>query len=200
MLFRLIAAVSGELRPEYRHFSQLVSELGETGSRTGALMNLAGFLPAAILVFLASLAFFDRFRGIWTGTLGSLCLSVFAVGMFAAGLFPCDVSCTPETPSRSQRLHEAASMLSDPALVLAPLLLAFRFRRIEGRHSMSSNSVATSILSFCALLATGWSLAERSGTGLFQRLYLGPPFLWLAIVSWRLWRSEDDREVAAPDA
>lgn len=200
VLFGLIVVVSGELRPDYSHFSQLMSELGETGSRTGALMNLAGFLPSAVLIFLSSLALLDHFRGTWTGALGSLCVSVLAVGMFAAGLFPCDVSCTPDTPSRSQRLHEAASMLADPALVLAPLLLAFRLRRLESWRSLFSYSVATSVLSFCALLATGWSLSERSGTGLFQRLFLGLPLLWLAIVSWRLWRSEDDREVAAPDA
>ena len=191
VLFGLIVVVSGELRPDYRHFSQLMSELGETGSRTGALMNLAGFLPSAVLIFLSSLALFDRFRGKWTGALGSLWVAAFAVGMFAAGLFPCDVSCTPDTPSRSQRLHEAASMLADPALVLAPLLLAFRFRQLERWRSMFSYSVATSVLSFCALAATGWSLPERSGTGLFQRLFLGLPLLWLALVSWRLWSSEE---------
>ena len=92
VLLGLIVVVSAELRAEYWHFSQLMSELGETGSRT------------------------------------------------------------------------------------------------------FSYSVATSVLSLCALIAVGWSLPERNGSGLFQRLALGFPFLWLALVSWRLWRSAERGE------
>ncbi len=194
VLFGLIVVVSAELRPGYRHFSQLMSELGETGSRTEALMNFLGFLPSAFLVFLSSLALIARFRTTWFGALGSLCVLLFSVGMFAAGLFPCDVSCTPDAPSQTQRLHFAAGMLADPALALAPLILAFRFRQLEHWRPMFSYSVATSVLSFCALIAIGWSLPERNGSGLFQRLALGFPFLWLALVSWRLWRSAERRE------
>ena len=191
VFFGLIVVVAAELRPEYRHFSQLMSELGEAGSRTEALMNYVGFLPSAVLVFLSSLALGAHFRGSWFGTLGSLCVSLFAVGMFAAGMFPCDVSCTPEVPSQTQRLHFAAGMVADPALALAPLILAFRFRQLEDWRPMFSYSVATSLLSFFALIAIGWSLPERNGSGLFQRLALGLPFLWLALVSWRLWRSAE---------
>jgi hypothetical membrane protein len=194
VLFGLIVAVSAELRPGYSHFSQFMSELGETGSRTQALMNFVGFLPSALLVFLSSVALVGRFRATWIGALGSLCVSVFAVGMFVAGLFPCDASCMPDTPSRTQRVHYVAGMVADPALVLAPLILAFRFRQLEYWRSMFSYSVATSVLSFCALIAIGWSLPERYGSGLFQRLLLGLPFLWLALVSWRLWGSAERRE------
>ena len=191
-----IVAVSAKLRPEYSHFSQFMSELGETGSRTQALMNFVGFLPSALLILLSSVALVGRFWETWCGVLGSLCIFLFSVGMFAAGLFPCDVSCTPDAPSQTQRLHFAAGMLADPALALAPLKLAFRFRQLEHWRPMFSYSVATSVLSFCALIAIGWSLPERNGSGLFQRLALGFPFLWLALVSWRLWRSAERGKAA----
>jgi len=189
VLFALIVIVSAELRPEYSHVSQFMSELGETGSRTQALMNFAGFLPSSLLVLLSSVALLGRFRATWLGALGSLCISVFAVGMFTVGLFPCDASCTPDTPSRNQRVHDVAGMVADPAIALAPLILAFRFRQLEYWRSIFSCSIATSVLSFCALIAIGWSLPERYGSGLFQRIFLGLPFLWLALVSWRLWGS-----------
>jgi hypothetical membrane protein len=195
-LFGCIVVVAGEVRPEYRHFSQLMSELGETDGCTEALMNYVGFLPSALLVFLSSLALIAHFGETWLGTLGSLCVSLFAVGLFAAGLFPCDVSCTPDNPSRTQRLHFAAGMVADPALALAPLMLALRFRQLEYWRSMFSYSVATSVLSFCALIALGWSIPERGGSGMFQRLALGLPFLWLALVSWRLWGSAEREEAA----
>jgi hypothetical protein len=190
VLFGSIVFVSAELRPEYSHFSQFMSELGETGSRSEGLMNLAGFLPTAVLVFLSSVALLIRFRGTWPGVLGSMCVSLFALGMFAAGLFPCDVSCTPAEPSRTQRLHEAAGMVADPALVLAPLILGLRFRQLEKWRSMFSYSVATFALGFGALVAMVWSLPERHASGVFQRILVGVPFLWLALVSARLWISE----------
>ena len=195
-LFGLIVAIAAERRPEYRHFSQLMSELGESGSPTESLMNYVGFLPSALLIFLASLALLAHFRRTSSGVLGSLCVSLFAVGMFSAGLFPCDVSCTPDAPSQAQRLHFAAGMVADPALALAPLLLAYRFRQLEHWRSLSCYSVLTSALSLCALIAVGWSLPERNGSGLFQRVALGLPFLWLALVSWRLWRSPECGEAA----
>ena len=157
VLFGLIVAVSAKLRPEYSHFSQFMSELGETGSRTQALMNFVGFLPSALLILLSSVALVGRFWETWCGVLGSLCVFLFSVGMFAAGLFPCDVSCTPDAPSQTQRLHFAAGMLADPALALAPLILALRFGQLEQWRPMVSYSVATSVLSFCALIAIGWS-------------------------------------------
>jgi hypothetical protein len=196
MVFGSIVIVCAELRPEYRHFSQLMSELGETGSRTELLMNYLGFLPSALLILLSSLVLLASFRATWLGAFGSLCVSLFAVGMLAAGLFPCDVSCTPDAPSQTQQLHFAAGMVADPAIALAPLLLAFRFRQLDRWRSMFSYSVATSVLSFSALIVTAWSLPDRSGSGLFQRLALGLPFLWLALVSWRLWASVEAGEAA----
>jgi hypothetical protein len=194
VLFGLTVFVSGQLRPEYSHWSQFMSELGETGSRTQTLMNFVGFLPSAFLILLSSLALLSRLRASWTGILGALCVSIFAGGMFASGLFPCDVSCMPDAPSRSQRLHNVAGMVADPALVVAPFILAFRFRRLKVWRPMFSYSLATSGLSFCALIAIGWSLPERTGTGLFQRGVLGLQFLWLGVVSWRLWVSAGREE------
>jgi hypothetical protein len=198
LLFGLAVAFSAQLDPEYSHYSQFMSELGETGSRSQALMNFAGFLPAALLLLLASMALIDRFGATRAGTLGSACIAVFAVGMFVAGLFPCDPGCTPEVPSRSQRIHEIAGMFADPALALAPLILAFGFRRLAPWRSWFVISLATSLVSFCALIAMAWSLPERSGSGLFQRLAVGLPFLWLAIVCGRLWRSAAGRGPARP--
>jgi len=68
-------------------------------------------------------------------------------------------------------------------------MLAFRFRQLEQRRSMVSYPIATSVLSFCALIAIGGSLPERNGSGLFQRALLGLSFPRLALVSWRLWGS-----------
>lgn len=187
VLFAMAVVVSAELRPDYSHYSQFMSELGETGGRSATVMNFAGFFSTGLLVFLASVALFSSFGATWVGALGAACFSAAGLGMFASGIFSCDLSCTPDTPTRAQQLHDIAGAITFPALVSAPLILGLRFRKLDEWRSMFPYSVLTTILGLFAVIALVWSVPERSGTGVFQRLVLGLSLVWLAIVSWRMW-------------
>jgi hypothetical protein len=45
ILFGVVVTLAAALRPGYSHVTQLISELGETGTGTALLMNVAGFVP-----------------------------------------------------------------------------------------------------------------------------------------------------------
>ena len=49
----------GSLRPEYSHFSQYISELGERGSSTELIMRYAAFVPTGLMhIAFAAFLFF----------------------------------------------------------------------------------------------------------------------------------------------
>jgi hypothetical membrane protein len=63
-------------RPEYRHATQAISELGEVGASQAALMNYGGFLLYGILIVGLAVGLHRSIRqgaGDWLGHLFSRC-------------------------------------------------------------------------------------------------------------------------------
>lgn len=188
VLFALVVAVCGALRPEYDPLTRFMSELGETGGAYAPLMNYAGFMLSATLIMGFAISLPARFDTSLSTRLGTVLIAAFAAGMFAAGVFSCDTGCTPEVPTSAQRLHDLASTLAFPSLILATLVWGLHLRRDPAWRRFGLYSLGTGGLCVVLLFAMVASVETRTGTGLLQRLLLGALFLWMALLATRLLR------------
>ena len=121
-------------------------------------------------------------------------LAVFAVCVFLAGIFSCDVGCPTVDRSHEQKLHDLVSIIAFPAFVLAVLLRGVAFLRDSSWRRFGYYSLATALLSIGLLVAMVQSEATRDGTGTWQRLFLGVLFVWMMLLAVRLWRDSASEE------
>lgn len=199
-LFAVLVLLCGALRPDYDHFAQFISELGEDGGEFAALMNYLGFMVPAALILLFAAALPAQFARSTHSVAGALLVGLFALGMFTAGVFSCDATCTPATPTMEQRLHDVASIVAFPSLILGALVWGVLFLRTPGWRSFGHFSIGCAVVSVALLVAMVASTDTRSGTGALQRGLLGVLFLWLSLMALRLWRKSSADESMQPVA
>jgi hypothetical membrane protein len=162
-----------------------MSELGETGGHFAWVMNYFGFMLSAGLILVFVLTFRTPLPRTALNLVGTSLLVVFAVSMFFAGVFSCDVGCPPSGRSVDQKLHDLFSVLAFPAFTAGVFTWGISLFRIVGWRRFGIYSLVTAGLSLILLVAMVQSEASREGTGLYQRLYLGVLFLWLMAMSVR---------------
>jgi Protein of unknown function (DUF998) len=115
-----LTVIGGALSPGYDHSSQFISELGAKGAPYAKEINLAGFLPAGILIAsFAVLAWWVLPRS-WSSMFGMLGIGLFAMGYLVAAFFQCDEGCRPEQPSFDQTVHSVFGLIG---YLTAPLTL-----------------------------------------------------------------------------
>lgn len=185
LVFAVSVVVVASLRPDYNHANQFMSELGETGGHFAWVMNYFGFMLSAGLVLIFVLAFRSLLPRTALNSVGTSLLVVFAVSMFLAGIFSCDVGCPPSERSVEQKLHDLFSILAFPAFTAGVFTWGLLLSRVVGWRRFGIYSLVTAGLSLILLVAMVQSEASREGTGLYQRLYLGVLFLWLMAMSVR---------------
>jgi len=187
--FFLAVTAGGALRSEYSHVNQYISELGETGGEFAWLMNYFGFMLSATLMLIFVLVFRRKFRRTAATMLGTLLLAVFAVCVFLAGVFSCDMGCPATGRSPEQKLHDSVSVIAFLVFVLAVVFWGSHFLRLAAWKRFGQYSMMTAGVSVILLGAMIQSEVSRSGTGLYQRLFLGVLFLWLGLLAVQLlWR------------
>jgi len=186
LLFAATVLVAGTLRPDYSHVNQFMSELAEAGGQFAWLMKYFGFMLPAVFILIFVLAFRSRFSGTALSSIGTSLLVVFAVSMFLAGVFPCDVGCSPPEPTSDQKLHDLFSILAFPSFTAGVFFWGVSLFRNTSWRRFGIYTLVTAILSFVLLVVMIQSEASREGTGTYQRLYLGVLFLWLIMLSARL--------------
>lgn len=171
----LMVVVAGALTPGYSHISQFISELGARGSPQEWWVRLAGFLPSGILLLAFcwfAYAALPRSSATAWGLVG---LAVYAAGYLVAVAFPCDLGCRPDTPSISQRIHNAGGMLGyllAPAFLLA---LAREARTWPGAGRLPAVGYTAAGLALVGLLTLS---PASAAAGLSQRL------LEFAVLAW----------------
>jgi hypothetical protein len=168
--------------------NQFMSELGEAGGQFAWAMNYLGFMLSAGLILIFVLAFRTRLPRTVPNSIGTSLLVIFAVSMFLAGVFSCDVGCSPSKPTLDQKLHDLFSILAFPAFTIGVFFWGLSLCRNASWRRFGIYSVVTANLSLVLLVAMVQSEATREGTGMYQRLYLGILFLWLIAISARQWR------------
>ena len=194
LLLTLMVIAVAALRLGYSHYTQFISELGETGADLAWLVNYFGFMIPALLILVFSYALLIHFPRSPLSIAGSILVMLYAVSVFMASIFSCDVGCTPATPTLAQNLHNAAAIFAFPSLILAPFIWGVYFIRVDKWRRFAYYSMATAAVSLLSLIAMVVSIDTRTGTGLTQRILLGSFFLWLALLATRLWRETADIE------
>lgn len=177
----------GSLRPEYSHFSQYISELGERGSSTEVIMRYGAFVPTGLMHIAFAAFLFVVFKGSPVAKFAAMLIAVNGIARIGAGMFPCEVGCALPRLLLSQKLHSLSAGVGFFALIGASLLWGILFRRYQSFQCLSAYSIASGCLALVFLALMSWSAELRMGTGLYERLSTGLLSLWMLVFAVRLW-------------
>jgi hypothetical membrane protein len=185
----LITVLGGANFPNYSHTTQFISELGAIGAPNAGIINLAGFLPAGLLITtFAFLAWWSLPRS-WGTTFGMFGLALFALGYIAAAFFPCEPGCRPSEPSLSQALHNLLGLAGYFTAPLSLFLLGSAARKWPNGTTLSTLGIIGSGLSFLGLLGM---LSEFSYVGLAQRILEASVLAWIVACALYINRAVKD--------
>jgi hypothetical membrane protein len=194
LLFATLVTVCGALRPGYSHVTQFISELGEVGSSHSCLMNYGAFIPTGLLLIAFSASLWRSFPRTASSIAGTLLVGAFGAGIAGAGIWSCDPGCPQVEMSREAAMHEWVSYLAFAGGVAAPAAWVFAFRRSSSWRSLWVYSLLTAAVAAILLAALAAAAASRVSVGMWQRLFLGVPYLWCAIVGVRAFRLDRGHE------
>lgn len=168
------------LRPDYNPIRRVVSQYAV--GPYGLLMTSAFFgLSLGSLALVVGL-----FQGVSrTGRswVGLVLLGIWAVGIFIAGIFPTDLNGTAQTTSGN--IHVMASVLAFISLVLAALLLSWRFKNDEKWSSFHHPAFLFAVLMLLALVGLFRYINTGFG-GLSQRVFIVTFLIWSLSTTARL--------------
>lgn len=185
VLWASIIIFCGSVRPEYSHFTQFISELGERGSSTEFIMRYAGFLPTGFMHVAFSAFLYVTFKGSRLAAVAATLLAINGLARIGAGIFPCEVGCTGSLIS--QKLHTLSSDVGFSALIGSAVLWGILFRRYQSLRGLSVYSISSGFFGFVFLVLMSRSAELRMGTGLYQRVSTGVLSLWVFMFAARLW-------------
>jgi hypothetical membrane protein len=178
----------GTLRPEYSHFTQYISELGERGSSTESTIRYAGFVPTGLMHVAFAASSYVAFKGGWPAGIAATLLAINGLARIGAGLFPCEPGCVGPELLLSQQLHSLSAGLGFFALIGAAVMWGVVLRRYRSLRGLGLYSVGSGALGLVFLLLMVWSAEPRGATGLYERLSSGVLSLWVLVFAARLWR------------
>jgi len=184
LLWLALIATAGALRPDFSHVTHYISELGERGSATEALMRYWAFGFTGFLYLCFAGALLAAFR---TGSLfrvATLLIALDGVGRIGAGVFPCDAGCVQTTAGPN--LHKWFATLGFCSGIAAAFLWAFLVRRIPPLRSFSSFSVACGAGALVSLLLMTWAGDLALPPGLFEHVATLVLSTWLLVFASRL--------------
>jgi len=183
----------GSSRPEYSHFTQYISELGERDSSTEHIMRYAGFLPTGLMHMAFAAFLYFVFRGGRLAAFAATLLAINGLARIGAGLFPCEPGCVGPNLLISQQLHSLSAGTGFFALIGASVAWGIFLRRYRSLRGLSLFSVGCGAVGLVFLLLMVWSAELRAGTGLYERLSSGVLSLWVLVFAARLWRQDSDK-------
>jgi len=186
VLMLALWTVASLVRPGYDQLNQYGSELG---SGPNAFIMNTNLVVTGLLIVVFAAGLFKNIRGgRWT-QMGSILLLVFGAGEVAGGLFPCDSGCPTAAQSFTQLAHNIDAVIAFSAIALAPFLVSLGLNRDDHWKVYRSYSLLTGLLAIGLLLIFAAAIFGYFGyVGLFQRLFLAVPFLWIEVVAKRLFR------------
>jgi len=168
-----------------------ISDLGALTASSPWLYNQVGANPTGLLVMGAALGLWSALSPAVLGRIGAGALFVAGLGSFLDGLFQLDcqgVDAGCANDSWHADAHKWESRFTVAATLLAPIMLAFAFRRIPAWRSvwLPGLVVLPAIILGNAVFSTlGAGAATRAGTAIW--------FVWLAYVGLRLLREPERR-------
>ena len=127
----------GSLRPEYSHFSQYISELGERGSSTEFIMRYGAFVPTGLMHIAFAAFLSNTFKDSPVAKFAAILIAINGIARIGAGMFPCEVGCAFPRLLLSQKLHSLSAGVGFFALIGASLLWGIVFRRYQSLRDLS---------------------------------------------------------------
>jgi hypothetical membrane protein len=175
IFFTAMVIIESLLRPGYSQISNFISGLG-VGQY--ALLQNINFWAFGIMVFTFALGIgqYLRSKAVAIG------LSLFALMVFSAGLFPDAPSPYPGY------VHGLVSIVAFISLIITEFLVGWKLRSFAMKKQIASWS-KFKYYSFCTGIAgiIFIFLGNPPGyAGLFQRLFLGSGWLWIEIMALKL--------------
>ncbi len=186
LLWASAIILCGSKRPEYSHFTQYISELGERGSSTEVLMRYLGFVPTGLMHLAFAASLYATFRGSRLSSIAAALLALNGLGRIVAGLFPCEAGCAVPRVLLSQKLHTLAAGVGFLSLIGSAIIWGIALRQHKNLRALSLYSIGTGLFGLMFLLLMSWSAELRAGTGLYERLSSGVLSLWISVFA--IWR------------
>ena len=161
-----------------------VSDLGAMTAKTAWLYNQIGANLTGLLIVGLALGLWRSLNPDALGRIGAGALAVAGVGVFLDGLFRLDcrgidAACTND--SWHSHAHKIESGVTGAATLIAPVILAFAFRRIPAWRDSWLPSLATIPVTLVASIAFSL-IGDGAATRAATVIVVG----WMAFVSIRL--------------
>jgi hypothetical membrane protein len=188
LVFATVVLVAAAHRPDYSHFTNMISELGATGTPYAAFMNYAGFVPAGLMLAAFGVALAAVLPRQRSTIVAAALVALFGSGAAASGIFSCDPGCPQGGGSLENLVHDRIAPVAFLCQIVAIGILGIHFRRLPAWRPVAIDSLLTSALALLFLVALASSLDTRTLTGLWQRLMLSTLFLWCAVIGLRAYR------------
>jgi hypothetical membrane protein len=190
IVFAVVVLAAAAGYPGYSHVANFMSELGATGAPRAALMNYGGFIPVGTLLTAFALSLMRALPRTAMMTAGAGLVMLFGVGVFAAGVFSCDLGCPTSGGTLENQIHNAIGPTCFLCVITGSGILGWAFRDVPAWRRLSGYSLATSAVALVFFLGLVSSLESRTVTGLWQRLMLGTLFLWCGVAAVHAFRLE----------
>lgn len=161
--------VAGALYPGYSHYQSFMSELAANGFEYSYVLKLGSFYAVSLLVLGFTLALNESVKGSgMVKSLATLALVVYCCGLLAAGVFSCDLGCTPDSPSIDQALHNIFGGIGIFALPVGILMWGVVFKKQS--IPLAGLSFVIGSVTLVSFFSIALTLDDRNGTGLLQRV------------------------------
>ena len=194
IVFFISVLLAASFQDGYNHYSNYMSELGATGLHHAYVMKLGGFFITSIMLILFSITFPTtiKYKG-KAKTIAFFTLLTHAIFLNGAGVFSCDIGCSPENPTTDQNLHDFFGAITIFILPISIMIWGYVFSKSseEWTNKVKVFSYACGIIGLISYIAMMISDETRAGTGLFQRLSLGSSYFWILVVSTLAYRNLD---------
>jgi hypothetical membrane protein len=185
LVFTLTLALAAALQPGYNNFTQQISELGYTGAANPAIQN-GNFVVTGLLIFAFGVGLQGAFAGIGTPGWGPRFVMISGLGFAGAGFFPGNYD------SWTGAVHGIFFFVAFISFILAPLLIARKLGSdsywSQLRPYCQATSIAVTVL-FLSFLLLGSQGALSPWRGVFQRIVVATPLLWVEVMGIRLFRA-----------
>jgi hypothetical protein len=178
--FLIVVIVLHFLRPDLNPISRFISEYAV--GPYGFLMRSAFFgLSLGSLALVVGLYLgVSRPGRSW---IGLVLLGVWGVGILIAGIFPADLQGAPVTTVGS--IHQTASALAFLSVILATILISWRFKQDKKWSSFRRSALILSLVILVTFIGFSLSVNTEFG-GLSQRIFIASILLWLLLTAARL--------------
>ena len=183
MVFAGLVIILGALYPGYSHVSQTVSVLGAADAPHKAIMNALGFPLLGLCVIALGAGVEVCFKRKGVGRTGPALLAVCGTALVMIAIFNAD----PGDIDVSWRgmTHTAFSVVSEVSFAIAPVFIAMGLFRDVKWKAYSAYSYATAIITLLFALVSVLGIVDTR-VGLFQRMSMGIPMLWMMVTSVKL--------------